>query len=234
MSSQRSTVVLVHGAWGGSWCWERVVPLLEQRGVQVLTVDLPSVGADSGDACNLAGDAAVVSHELDSGDGPFLVCGHSYGGIVVTEATAGRSDVARLVYLCAFMPDAGESLASITGEPAPWIDVLEDGRTLPNLEWASAVSYADCDAETRANAIARLRPQVPAPFADPVRAAAWREIPATYVVCTDDRSLPVGLQRSLFAPRAEEVVEVASSHAPFFSQPEWLADLLAERAVPPA
>jgi pimeloyl-ACP methyl ester carboxylesterase len=234
MSAQPSTVVLVHGAWGGSWCWERVVPLLERRGVQVVTVDLPSVGADPGDACSLAGDAAVVSRALDNGGGPFLVCGHSYGGIVVTEATARRSDVARLVYVCAFMPDAGESLASITGEAAPWIDVLDDGRTLPNLEWAAAVSYADCGAETRAHAIARVRPQAPTPFAHPVRAAAWREIPSTYVVCTEDRSLPVELQRGLFAPRAGEVLEVASSHAPFFSQPVWLADVLAERALPHA
>jgi len=231
MGAERSTVVLVHGAWGGSWCWERVVPLLEQRGVQAVTVDLPSVGAEPDDECSLAADAAVVTRVLDGGDGPFLVCGHSYGGMVVTQATAGRSDVARLVYLCAFMPDAGDSLFTITGGAAPWIDVLDDGRTLPDLERAAVVGYADCDDTTRANAIARLRPQVPAPFLDPVPAVAWREIPTTYVVCTEDQSLPVELQRDVFAPRAGEVVELASSHSPFFSQPERVADLLAERAA---
>ena len=168
---------------------------------------------------------------LDGGGGPFLVCGHSYGGMVVTHATAGRSGVTRLVYLCAFMPDAGDSLFTITGGPAPWIDVLDDGSTLPNLERAANTGYADCDAETRANAVARLRPQMPAPFVDPVPVAAWREIPATYVVCTEDQSLPVELQRSVFAPRAAEVVELASSDAPFFSQPARVADLLADRAL---
>jgi pimeloyl-ACP methyl ester carboxylesterase len=229
VSEQRSTVVLVHGAWGGSWVWERVVPLLERRGVQAVTVDLPSVGAEPGDEWSLAADAAAVTGVLDEGDGPFLVCGHSYGGMVVTQATAGRSDVKRLVYLCAFMPDAGDSLFTITGGAPPWLHVLEDGRTLPDLERAAAVGYSDCDAETRANAVARLRPQVPSPFLDRVPVAAWREIPSTYVVCTEDQSLPVELQRDVFAPRAGEVVELASSHAPFFSQPERVAELLAER-----
>src|SRR3972149_6788679 len=139
MGAERSTVVLVHGAWGGSWCWGRVEPLLEQLG---------------------------------GGAGPFLVCGHSYGGMVVTQATAGRSDVARLVYLCAFMPDAGDSLFTITGGAAPWIDVLDDGRTLPDLDRAAGVGYADCDDTTRANAIARLRPPVPGPFLPPGPARA--------------------------------------------------------------
>jgi pimeloyl-ACP methyl ester carboxylesterase len=233
MNAERVTVVLVHGAWGGSWVWERVMPLLEQRGVQAVTVDLPSVGAAPGDECSLAADAAVVSRVLDAGGGPFLVCGHSYGGIVVTQATAERSDVARLVYLCAFMPDAGDSLFTITGGPAPWIHLLDDGRTLPDLERAAAVGYADCDAETKANAIARLRPQSPQPFLDPVSAAAWREIPSTYVVCTEDQSLPVELQRHVFAPRADEIVELASGHSPFLSQPEQVAGLLAERAGAP-
>jgi pimeloyl-ACP methyl ester carboxylesterase len=228
------SIVLVHGAWGGSWVWERVVPLLEGRGFRTLAMDLPSVGADPDDGCSLATDAAAVARVLDREGGPFLVCGHSYGGMVITHATAGRSDVSRLVYLCAFMPDAGDSLFTITGGASPWIHVLADGRTLPDLERAARVGYIDCDAETRASAIARLRPQVPAPFLDPVPVAAWREIPATYIVCTEDQSLPAELQRAVFAPRAGEVVELVSGHAAFFSQPERVAELLAERAESPA
>lgn len=229
-SMERSTVALVHGAWGGSWCWERVVPLLEERGVRSLIVDLPSVGADPAEPPDLSADAAAVGRALDAARGPFVVCGHSYGGMVVTVAAAGRPDVAQLVYLCAFMPDVGESLFTLTGGPAPWIDLLEDGRTLPNLEHAVATRYADCDPETAASGVARLRPQVTAPFTETVPAAAWREIPATYVICTEDRALPVELQREMFAPRASDVVELSSGHAPFFSQPERVAALLAERA----
>jgi pimeloyl-ACP methyl ester carboxylesterase len=230
MSPERSTVVLVHGAWGGSWCWERVVPLLEERGVRSLTVDLPSVGGDPAAPPDLSADAAAVIRALDGSEGTFVVCGHSYGGMVVTVAAAGRSDVVELVYLCAFMPDAGESLFTLTGGPAPWIDLLEDGRTLPDLVHAAAVGYADCDEQTRTGAIARLRPQVTAPFTGTVTSPAWRAIPSTYVACTEDQSLPIEVQRGVFAPRAREVVELVSSHQPFLSQPERVAELLAERA----
>ena len=231
MTAERSTVVLVHGAWGGSWCWERVVPLLEQRGVRAVAVDLPSVGAAPGTECSLAGDAAAVIDVLDRVGGPVVVCGHSYGGMVVTQAAVGRRDVSRLVYLCAFMPDAGESLLTLTSGPAHWIEVLADGRTLPDLERALAVNYTDCDADTGAKAVVRLRPQVPTPFGDPVTAAAWHETPSTYVVCSRDGSLPVEQQREVFARRADEAVELVSGHCPFFSQPERVAELLAERAV---
>ena len=206
------------------------MPLLEERDVRTVVVDLPSVGAEPDDDCSLAADAAAVTRALDAVGGPSVVCGHSYGGMVITRACAGRSDVSRLVYLCAFMPDAGDSLFAITGGPSPWIQLLDDGRTLPDLERAARVGYLDCDDETRDRAVARLRPQVPAPFHDTVPAAAWREIPATYVVCTDDQSLSVELQRDVFAPRAGDVVEIASGHAVFFSQPQRVAELLAQRA----
>ena len=97
------------------------MPLLEERDVRTVVVDLPSVGAEPDDDCSLAADAAAVTRALDAVGGRSVVCGHSYGGMVITRACAGRSDVSRLVYLCAFMPDAGDSLFAITGGPSPWI-----------------------------------------------------------------------------------------------------------------
>jgi pimeloyl-ACP methyl ester carboxylesterase len=230
MGVQRSTVVLVHGGWHGSWCWAQVVPLLDRRGVPVRTIDLPSIDADPDDRSALSGDAAAVAALLDDLKGPALLCGHSYGGMVITQAAAGRQDVARLVYLCAFMPDAGESLLSIIGARAPWIVAHEDGRWLPDLEQAATTFYSDCDAATQRASTARLRPMPTAPVEEPVSSAAWRDIPSTYVVCTQDMAIPVEWQRERFAPRADEVVELDASHSPFFSQPSALADLLAERA----
>jgi pimeloyl-ACP methyl ester carboxylesterase len=230
MSVQRSTVVLVHGGWHGSWCWERVTPLLDRRGLSVRTIDLPSIDADADNGSGLSGDAAAVAALLDDMQEPALLCGHSYGGMVITQAAAGRQDVARLVYLCAFMPDAGESVLSIIGGPPPWIVVHEDGRWLPDLEQAAATFYADCDAETQRASTARLRPMPTAPVEEPVYSAAWHDIPSTYVVCTEDAAIPVEWQRNLFAPRADDVVDLDASHSPFFSQPSGVADLLAERA----
>jgi pimeloyl-ACP methyl ester carboxylesterase len=225
-------VVLVHGAWHGSWCWDEIVRLLEARGISVRTVDLLSVGADPGDESGLSGDAAAVSELLDETGGAAILVGHSYGGMVITSAAAGRSDVARLFYLAAFMPDAGESLFALTGgEPAPWIVQNEDGRVIADLDRAAEVFYADCAEETRQEAIDRLRPMPPASFVEPVPEAAWRSIPSTYVVCAQDRALPPELQRGVFAPRADEVIELQASHSPFFSQPAALVDLIATRVA---
>jgi pimeloyl-ACP methyl ester carboxylesterase len=230
--SSPSTIVLVHGAWHGAWCWERVVPLLEQRGLDVRTVELPSIGLDVDTTRDLSGDAAAVRQVLDDVGGPILLCGHSYGGLVITMAAAGRSDVARLVYLCAAMPDAGESGATVferAGISPGWI-VVEDGRMLVDPAQAAAVFYGDCDPETQRAAVARLRPMSPAPHFEPVPVAAWRTIPSTYVVCTSDRAIPTESQRAAFAPQAAEVLELDSSHSPFLSQPQALAELLAARA----
>jgi pimeloyl-ACP methyl ester carboxylesterase len=227
----RSTVVLCHGAWHGAWCWEHVVPLLEERGVEVRTLTLPSIDAPAGDTGGLAADAAEVRRALDDVGGTSLLVGHSYGGMVVTAASAGRDDISKLFYLAAFMPDGGESLFALTGgEPAPWIREQADGRVLPDLELASSVFYADCDPLVQDAAIERLRPMPGKPFVDPVADAGWHAIPSTYVVCAQDGALPPELQREVFAPRATERLEMEASHSPFFSQPAALADLIAERA----
>lgn len=199
------------------------------------TLDLPSVGADATAGCDLSGDAAAVRAVLDAADAPVLLCGHSYAGMVVTQAATGHPSVERLVYLCAFMPDEGESLVHLTGgQPAPWIRVSEDGTTLPDLEQAPLLFYGDCEPGLQAEATSRIRPMAAAPFVEPVRSPAWKHVPATYVVCAQDAALPVELQREVFAPRAHEVVELEASHSPFFSQPEAVAGLLASRLLQPA
>jgi len=220
-------VVLVHGAWGGSWSWERVVPLLEAAGHRVAAVDLPSIDADPADPPGLYDDAAAVGAAIDALGEPVVLCGHSYGGMVITAAAAGRDDVERLVYLCAFQPDDGESLFALTGNaPAPWIRVLDDGRTIPDREHSLRTGYADCDEQTRVACIDRLRPQVARPFTETIEHAAWHDIPSTYVVCSQDASLPPSVQRDVFAPRATSSVELDASHSPMHSQPNAVAAIL--------
>jgi len=232
MSTGPANVVLVHGAQHGSWCWERVVPLLEGRGLRVTTVDLPSTGPEGDERPSLADDVAAVRAALDAVDGQKLLVGHSYGGTVITAAAAGRDDVSRLVYLCAAMPDAGESGASLferAGIDASWL-IMDGGLMLPNREAAGELFFGDCDPATREAAIERLRPMSLVPHGELVPEAGWHAIPSTYVVCTLDQAIPPDVQRGLFAPRAEEVIELEASHSPFYSQPEAVAGLLADRA----
>src|SRR4051812_9377628 len=121
-STSSPVIVLVHGAWHGSWSWAKVVPLLERQGLAVRTVDLPSTGPDVDALGSLDDDVTALTAVLDELAGPKILVGHSYGGLPITEAGAGRDDIAHLVYVCAFMLDLGQSLLDAAGgEPtAPW------------------------------------------------------------------------------------------------------------------
>jgi pimeloyl-ACP methyl ester carboxylesterase len=229
MSPPLATIVLVHGAWHASWCWERVVPLLQRRGLTVRTVDLPSVGARPGAGIDLSADAAVVERVVAEVGGPVVLCGHSYGGMVISRVEA--KNVARLVYLCAFMPAEGEALVSFgDGKQAPWIQMLDGGLLWPDPAQADTVFYSRCDAETRRWARSKLRPQSVETTMESVQRPAWRNAPSTYVVCAQDMALPADVQRNVFVPRATESVELQADHSPFLSQPGTLAGVLVERA----
>jgi pimeloyl-ACP methyl ester carboxylesterase len=220
--------VLVHGAWHGAWCWQRVVPLLGRRQIAVRTVELPSVGAAPNVTIGLDRDAAAVRAVIDEVGGPVVLCGHSYGGMVISRASHQEPRVSKLVYLCAFVPDTGQSLTAIGGgRLAPWIQILDGGLTRPDPEQAAGLFYGDCDAATQKWAIGNIRAQCGAPFADAVSHPGWKEIRSTYVVCSADRAMPPDWQRNLFAPRLNSVVELNSGHSPFLSQPDALADVLA-------
>jgi len=226
-------LILVHGAWHGAWCWERVLAPLAARGIPAHTLDLPSIdrgGSRAGRRAGLSQDAAAVRELIDRTPGELIVCGHSYGGMVISHAASGSTRVKRLIYLCAFMPEPGQSLVAIGGN-APWVKIDEDGMTLPDPALAAELFYGDCDPATQAWAVAQLRPQPSDAFIEAVPAPAWRDIPASYIVCSQDAALPAQLQRSLFAPRARDVHELEASHSPFLSQPTMLAELLASIAA---
>jgi len=225
MSTPKATIVLVHGAWHGSWCWERVTPLLEKRGFTVRTVDLPSVGARPGAGTDLSADAAAVEAVLDSLTGPVVLCGHSYGGMVISRVRP--RGIAQLVYVCAFVPLEGQSLLTAgSGRPASWIQMIDGGLMQPDASRADQVFYTDCDPATRQWAKSKLKTQSAAIMTEPVARPIWREVPSTYVVCVNDGALPVDVQRNVYAPRMSRAVELQADHSPFLSQPAGLADVL--------
>lgn len=223
-----ATVVLVHGAWTGGWIWDRVVPLLDETGVPAVAVDLPSCGADG--RHGLQDDTAVVRAALDGIAGEIVLCGHSYGGMVITGAAVGHERVVRLVYLCAFMPAEGESLLGMLGGavPAFW-RVRDDLTVVPALD--ASAGPGDLDLETAVKVARRRVPQSFLAYTAPPAGIAWRELPSTYVVCTADESLAPEFQRSC-ATRATDVVELPTGHQPMLSRPDLVAGLLAALARP--
>lgn len=233
-----ATVVLVHGSWHGPWAWEKVVPLLEAEGLQVLTPSLPSMGATREQRGDLHDDAAVVKAAVAAAGGPVLLVGHSYGGAVITEAAAGDPAVQRLVYLCALVPQEEESVfdvLSLADEvlvgPGNGLQLNDDDFShQPQPGRETAIMYHDCDPADAAATIARLVPQNAVSGTQELRGIAWRETPSTYIVCTDDRTISPSLQRIFAARMGADTLEWPTSHSPMLSRPELVAGLLADLA----
>ncbi|MFN8027870.1 MAG: alpha/beta fold hydrolase [Acidimicrobiia bacterium] len=236
-----ASVVLVHGAFHGGWCWTKVVDGLTAEGIEVVAVDLPGHGVgDTREIGGLHRDAAHVRETLHETPGPIVLVGHSYGGAVITEAGAGRPDVAHLVYLAAVVPDDGEGIggASVDLDPETLAEMHITESFVPSDDGSSvrvaddavrAIFYHDCADDDVAFAAARLTPQSTESFADIVQGAAWRDIPATYILCTDDRTVPPAVQAAN-AARTGTVVEIDASHSPFFSKPDEVVAILASIA----
>jgi pimeloyl-ACP methyl ester carboxylesterase len=220
-----STVVLVHGAWHGDWCWDEVAERLRADGRPVVVVDLPSV-ASGGDMYD---DAQAVRDALAATEGDIVVVGHSYGGVVITEAAAGAKGVRHLVYLTAFMLDEGESLlATIGGALPPWI-VVPDGNAMVVTD-AERVFYNTSPADAASAATARLRPQAKATFEQTVRSVAWRDdVPSTYIICDRDNAIPVPAQEAM-AARADTTHRLDADHSPFLTDPDAVAALIRDVA----
>jgi pimeloyl-ACP methyl ester carboxylesterase len=217
--TQRPTVVLVHGAWHGSWCWEQLVPELTARRWRTSTVDLPSSGdPDAG----MYADAEALRKHLSVIDHPVTVLAHSYGGLPVTEVAATVPGVTQLIYLAAHMFDVGEALVTPFGDPFG-----PDIALLPVPEPARELLYADVSADLADAAIARLRPQSVRSFREPLTRASWKELPAAFVVCDEDRAFPKVLTEKL-PQQADLARHIPTSHSPFLSQPAELADMIGD------
>ncbi len=226
-------VVFVHGACvrDGSWWWHRTAGLLRERGVASVSPALPSCG-EAGVPTGAGGpglteDVAAVRQVLRDGDEPTIVVAHSYGGIVTAEAAAGVGSVRHLVLVSSYLPEVGQSLSEFgDGTPAPFLDVDPDAGTFGvRPELLVDTFLADCDAGVQTQAPAHLARQSVQVTGQPVGAAAWHQVPSTYLVCAQDKGTPARLQRE-FARRAGRVVELDTGHHPFLSQPAAVGDLL--------
>jgi pimeloyl-ACP methyl ester carboxylesterase len=225
--------LLIHGAWHGAWCWERVAALLRAAGHEVIAPDLPAHGDDRTPwwRATLGGYAQRVC-DAARGAGPVLAVGHSMGGLVITEAAARAPErFAGLVYLCAFAPLRGESLLSLgrsdAGTLVPAAARWGLGTVTIRPERARAAFYAGCTPADADAATARLCPTPMLPLFQGVRAAPPRGVPLAYLECTEDRAIPLALQRRMHRrfPMAR-VLTLEADHSPFLGAPQALADRL--------
>ncbi|MFI9320132.1 alpha/beta fold hydrolase [Kitasatospora aureofaciens] len=226
-------VMFVHGACvrDGSWWWHRTAESLRERGMRSVAPALPSCG-EAGLPAGRGGpglpeDVAAVRQVLLDSDEPTVVVAHSYGGIITAEAAAGVGAVRHLVLISSYLPEVGQSLSDFgDGSPAPFLDVDSDAGTFGvRSELLVDTFLQDCDPEIQAQAADHLARQSVEVTGQPVRAAAWHQVPSTYLVCAQDRGTPPRLQRE-FARRAGSVVELDAGHHPFLSQPDTVRDLL--------
>ncbi|WP_030457193.1 alpha/beta hydrolase [Herbidospora cretacea] len=216
-----TTVMLVHGAWHRPNVWAKLEAELQALGYATRTPALPSSGDQP--TAGVHDDAAVLARELASVEGPVVLLAHSYAGIPVTEAAAGAADVVRLIYLAAYMPDKGQSMYTLHGLPDP----DDTSGLFPLTDDPRNALYGDLPEAEAEQAVSELADQTVLSFAEKVDAAAWRDIPSTYIVTEEDKAIPVALQEQM-AAQATEIRRISSSHSPFLSQPRRLAALIDE------
>jgi pimeloyl-ACP methyl ester carboxylesterase len=213
-----NNIVLVHGAWADGSGWQGIYDVLHARGYNVSVVQNPLT--------SLADDVAATDRVLARQNGATLLVGHSYGGAVITEA-GNAANVAGLVYVAAFVPDVGESVASlIEGEaPAP-LQPSADGFLFFNPTLFAQVFAHDLTAAQGAFLAAAQVPPASAAFATPVSRAAWRTRRSWYVLATEDRVIPPTAQRRMATRANAAITDVRGSHAVYISQPRAVAEAI--------
>ncbi|QNE46403.1 alpha/beta hydrolase [Glaciihabitans sp. INWT7] len=235
-------VIFVHGALvrEGAWWWRVTADLLQKRtGVLSRAVALPSCGEGDPDeaAGGLVADAEALRRELDRLGAAIVVC-HSYGGTVLAEAGSHPS-VSNLLYISSYLPEVGQSQGAImSGEQNP-VTVDEVSAGLIGIAGYDAVSFGarflqDGDRSTQEEAWRRVTPQRVEAFATPTSQAGWKNIDSTYLICGDDRSTSLELQR-FHAARATRFAEIPTGHHPFLTRPDLvvaqLETILAKNAA---
>lgn len=245
-SRERLNFVLVHGAWHGAWCWEKLVPILREQGHAASAVELQGEGAARlpVDQINLGTYVKRVTDALDSRGGRSILVGHSSGCLAASQAAEERPEKVRtLVFVSGFVASNGEAHRALVGaDPAQKVSPvllmdLRPGTKIPlqtriDTSKPDAVKlafYNDCsEADARA-AIARLVPEPAAPSGQPLRLSAERfgRVDKVYIHCTRDNAISLARQREFAAkwPLRYTVI-LDSGHSPFLSMPERLAQAL--------
>jgi pimeloyl-ACP methyl ester carboxylesterase len=229
MTDKPVSVVLVHGGFVDGSGWQGVHDILKRNGYEVIVVQNPTV--------TLEDDVAVTRRAIAAAKHPVVLVGHSYGGVVITEA-GNDPKVSSLAYIAAFAPDSGESVETLIANPPPGAPVP------PILPPQAGFLFLDRD-KFAASFAADVNPRLAQFMADSqvpwglealggkVTTPAWKSKPSHYLVATDDHMIPPPAQRQMAQRAGAEVVETPGSHAVYVSHPEAVAQLIEQAALAP-
>lgn len=222
LATAAASIVLVHGGFVDGSGWQRVYKILKADGYEVTAVQNPTV--------SLADDVAVTRRAIANQSHPVILVGHSYGGVVITEA-GNDPKVAGLVYIAAFAPDKGESVNSLIANPPPGAPVPpilppKDGFLALDKGKFAASFAADVHPDEAAFMADSQVPWGVDALSGAVTTPAWRSKPSWYLVSTEDHMIPPDAQRAMSKRAGAKVVEAKGSHAIYVSQPEVVAKLI--------
>jgi pimeloyl-ACP methyl ester carboxylesterase len=219
-------VVLVHGAWADGSSWSKLIPLLQAKGLHAVAVQNP--------LSSIADDVASTNRLINAQDGPVLLVGHSYGGAVITEA-GNNPKVAGLVYVAAFAPEEGETLAGLAqGFPPPplfsEIQPIEDGYLLLSAKGVNESFAQDLSPEERSLVLATQGATQGAILTTPIKKAAWHSKPSWFVIASNDRAIAPEQEISTAKRMGSKTLTLISSHLPMLSHPQEVAQFVVEAA----
>jgi pimeloyl-ACP methyl ester carboxylesterase len=225
-ANARKAIVLVHGGFVDGSGWAGVYQNLKRKGHEVVVVQNPTK--------SLADDVATTKAAIESVEGEVVLVGHSYGGVVITEAGT-HPKVSSLVYITAFAPDQGESVASLIANPPPGAPVPpilppKDGYLFLDRSKFAASFAADVEADTAAFMADAQVPWGLDALSGAVTVPAWRSKPSHYLVASEDRMIPPPAQRMMAERAKAQVKEMPGSHAIYVSKPAEIADFIRQAA----
>lgn len=239
MTHKKETYVLVHAAWLGGWQWNSVANILKEKGHSVITPDLPGHGNDKTSPAAITMDNYVktLTDILDAQEEPVILVGHSFNGITVSSVAELRpKKVKSLVYLTAFLlPNGGSFIKAVQG--------VEGSKAVDNFYLSDDKTYAMVKEDEIQNAFAHdipketfegakpyivPEPSVPLMYELEITDTNFGSIPKYYIECTEDRAIPIEVQRAMYTGHVKKVFTLNSSHTPNFSQPDKLAAILME------
>ncbi|NIK68365.1 alpha/beta fold hydrolase [Paenibacillus sp. BK720] len=230
-----STFVLVHGSWHGAWCWEKIIPRLEEAGHRVIALDLPGHGQDHTPVSqvNLKSYTDKLSAILEKESGKVILVGHSMAGLVISQTAEYLPEkIEKLVYLCAYLPKNNQTLIQIAQnekkeKESPSIVIISEDETCMNLkdERIKDSFYGDCVEDDIIKAKEKLCLEPLAPFFTPVQLtdARFGRIPRVYIETLRDKAISIALQRDMYNEYPNNrIITLDSDHSPFFSHPDEL------------